>query len=163
MMVRFVALIAFTLMACSSTSSNKVGGAAKAAMLASKDSTAPDSEKAAPGTGVLCMAALLNVAVEVGKACYPADNPVGQQRLQSLLKQLDDYMLQDSEWSPERLSEFKKKQGGAGFSEHVSCEQLDADTKGFYTNFVNADPEKMKQGIDDLTAIPGKPSWGDCL
>lgn len=111
----------------------------------------------------MCMAALLNVAVEIGKACYPEDNPVGQVRLQMQLKRLDDYMLLDPNWSPENLAKFKREQGGVGLQDRDSCDRLGKDTKGLYNGFVDLDSEELIESVDELTAKPGKPTWGDCL
>ena len=165
MMVRFAVLLAFTLVACSSTSSSKTGGAAKEAMLAVDDSTVSESKKEAPGMGALCMAALVGVSVEAGRQCLPTYNPAGQIQLQKNFAQLEGYLLNSEGWDQARVDEFLRKQGARGEISQTQCRAIedDSDTLKLVKGFIDADAIDLDAVIVTMTNTKSEPRWGDCL
>lgn len=120
--------------------------------------TAADLPK--PGEGVLCMAAITTVAREVGRRCYPNENPELLAELNRSVDNFDSYMLANGV-SASDLKKFKEQQAGINSPTDAMCS---GDTVVLYKGFTKPGMiAELKKGVAELTRRPGRPEWGDCL
>jgi hypothetical protein len=119
-----------------------------------------DVEREQPGTGVLCMWALVNAAAEVGRRCRGGQNPTFQAELDHSVSRFDEFVQHNSDATPEQLAQFKNEQGMSGATEATLCR---GDPVILYERMAAAGSETLRSEVDRVLARPGPPTWGDCL
>ena len=125
-------------------------------------SAAPPAKRVTPpGEGVLCNAVLLYFARNQGEACFPEDDPAFQAQLSSWTDRFDEYLVRNLPGGAVQLEEFKKDQGVGSPPDKRICEL--GDDYRFYENYRDAPRETVMQSIDELLALDGPPTFGDCL
>jgi hypothetical protein len=113
----------------------------------------------APGEGVLCYWAIAAAAQQVGSRCPgQAELPL-QSALDESVAALEAYVAANG-MSPAEIVAFKHGQGMDG---RLNAELCSGDTLQLYSEMSKGGPEAVRKATRDLTARPGKPSWGDCL
>jgi hypothetical protein len=122
--------------------------------------TPPPTEQP-PGEGVLCAMVFVDVAAEVGRRCFPGQNPVFQARVESAEAKFDAYVLKNGPATPELLAKFKREQAGIGAAT-FDCKD-DGDLVQTYRHYLAADSGLLTTQVEKLLARPGKPTFGDCV
>jgi hypothetical protein len=97
---------------------------------------------------------------EVGKRCFPGQDPAFQSDLARSVERLEEYVLRNSERTAEDLAAFKKEQAHVGAPEAAVCHEEAMD---MYRHLAARGPEPVKSMTDELVVRPGTPKWGDCL
>ena len=116
-----------------------------------------------PGQGVICSMAILNAMAEVGRRCFPGQNPEFQAELARATALIDDYVLRNSDWTPADLERFKREQAHVGDTEAFPSLCHDRDVVGMYRQMAASDLAQTRADTDRMLARPGRPTWGDCL
>jgi len=114
-----------------------------------------------PGEGVVCALAIYSAIAEVGRQCFPDNDPEFQDHLRKDVAKLDAYVLANSKLTPIDLENFKRSQALVGLPKAKVCTP---DLMGLYRSAANKTPIiEIDKGIDKLIARPGVPTLGDCL
>lgn len=106
------------------------------------------------------MMAIYNAAAEVGRRCFPGQNPELQETLEQAVTRIDTYVLENSEASPALLETFKREQAHVGAPEEMLCQ---GNLLELYKSAASTGVEVIRSHLDELLAVPGEPTWGDCL
>lgn len=114
-----------------------------------------------PGEGLVCAWALVVSAAEVGRRCFPGENPEFQAELERSEAKLDAFVRANARSStPEDIARFKATQGHVGAPKERVCF---ADAIIIYRGFEKGGAAKLREMIDKGVARPGEPTWGTCL
>lgn len=120
---------------------------------------AQPAQAAKPGEGVLCSAMILSYVVETGRRCYANEDAEFQKRIGAMELRFDDYIKTNGKMTTEQLAKFKREQAGTG-SAQFTC---DGDAESMYQSLRAADWLKVSKDMGDMLALPGEPTFGDCL
>jgi hypothetical protein len=133
--------------------------ASAASAIANQNPIPPaDGQEQRPAAGVLCVWAIVSVAAEVGRRCRPGGDPAFQAELERAVSRFDDYVLRNSDATPEGVARFKMEQGGAD-----DPELCRSDGVGFYDHLASVGRQELREQIEVLLSRPGRPEWGACL
>ncbi|WP_292062937.1 hypothetical protein [Brevundimonas sp. UBA7664] len=97
---------------------------------------------------------------EVGRRCAPDHYPQAQAELRRTVQKLDDYVRDNSDFTPEEIAQFKSQQAHVGAPEAELCQ---GDGLEMFEHIARTDPVELSTSIDALIARPGAPTWGTCL
>lgn len=111
-----------------------------------------------PGEGVLCALAIYSALTEASRRCAPDTAPEAQAELRRQVERLDAYALANG-MTAETLAAFKAQHVPSA-SDPAICEMYRRDR---FDEALEIEPEALRTYVDDLTARPGTPAWGDCL
>ncbi|WP_166038070.1 hypothetical protein [Sphingosinicella sp. YJ22] len=112
------------------------------------------------GTGVICIMAIFNAVAEVGRRCFPGQDPEFQAELGRAVDQIDQYVLRNSAATPADLERFKQEQANVGEPSAAVCR---SEVIGMYRNLARRGTASLRSETEALVARPGPPEWGDCL
>lgn len=119
------------------------------------------SRAAPPGEGLVCAWALVVNSAEVGRRCFPGENPGFQAELERSEAKLDAFVRANGKnTTPQSIAQFKATQGHVGRPKEQVCF---ADAIIIYRSFEKAGVEKLREMVDKGVARPGEPTWGSCL
>lgn len=104
---------------------------------------------------------ILNAMAEVGRRCFPGENPELQAELARATARIDEYVLRNSNATPADLQSFKRDQSQVGGDAEALCS--DPEIAGMYRQMAASDLAQARADLDRLLARPGTPTWGDCL
>ena len=113
-----------------------------------------------PGEGVLCLGTFIYFVEKTGAVCRPGQDPDFQSRIAGFARRFDEYIIRNSGGDAKVLAEFKQSQGLDSMDEAYICE---GDVTFSYDHFKTSDQTKLAETIDDLLAIDGPPTFGDCV
>jgi hypothetical protein len=138
-----------------------LGAISKADAQAAPPQDAPSqaARRLPPGEGIFCALAIYSVAREVGRQCFPGEDPEYQAELGRSVAKLDAFVLRNSKTTPAELAKFKTDQG-QGAPRELLCK---GEAVGIYRAVENGGAERLRTSIDSAVARPGQPTWGTCL
>lgn len=114
-----------------------------------------------PGEGLICTWALVVNSAEVGRRCFPGENPEFQAELERSEARLDAFVpANGKDATPENIARFKATQGHVGRPKDQVCF---ADAIMIYRAFEKAGVQNLRETVDKGVARPGEPTWGSCL
>lgn len=106
------------------------------------------------------MAAITSVANEVGRRCHSNEDVKLRAELQRSVDRFDAYMLANGV-SQSVLTQFKERQGAVKSAPTQLCT---GDAADLYNGLTKPGAiEELRKSVDELTRLPGRPEWGDCL
>lgn len=111
------------------------------------------------GMGALCLWGIVAAVAEAGRRCGDLADPSFQRALELNETTLDRHMLAKGLHADE-VTRFKHEQAGVGRS---SSEVCSSDTIGMYRLMQKQGSDALGRAVKDLTSLPGRPAWGDCL
>jgi hypothetical protein len=83
---------------------------------------APAPREPPPGEGVVCLWAMVSLSAEVGRRCFPGENPGFQTALAQSENRIDDYVrANQKDITPEQIAQFKATQGHVGRPTEQVC------------------------------------------
>jgi hypothetical protein len=122
---------------------------------------APIAQDAQPpaGEGVLCAWAIYIAIEEVGRRCFPGQNPALQARLTAANERIERYVRDNSAITDEAVASFRRQMGEADMPDAAFC-------KGDFVDMYGRSKGKELARTDDLDKLlarPGEPKWGTCV
>jgi hypothetical protein len=120
---------------------------------------ASDERAKPPGEGVMCALAIYSAMDQVGRVCFPGQDPAMQAEVGRAVAKLDRYVLANG-WTAEDLAHFKREQASVDTPKDKLCK---GDFLDLYKAAKTSDPAALGAAVDKATSRPGQPTWGTCL
>lgn len=131
-----------------------------AALVASAALVSATPPEQPPGRGVLCLGTFVYFAEKTGNMCRAGQDVDFQARLAILSDKFDAYIIRNTGGNPDTLSKFKASQNLDSEDRSYICE---GDAAKTYDHFKMMPAAELDKAIDELLALDGPPSFGDCV
>ncbi|HPA40215.1 MAG TPA: hypothetical protein PLV04_15825 [Phenylobacterium sp.] len=116
------------------------------------------------GNGLYCLLAILEVVDEVGRRCSKEGDPEFVADVRSGISRLEAYARANGAATDSDLQRFRYDQAFGSAPDEAVCRN--ADAVALHDSFQashQSRPQSLTNAIDQMTAAPGKPTWGTCL